>query len=93
MKMAINQTKITPIINLKNIFSTMAINDGDIHRSNLALDEQKMEMGHTNKGTHTDKREDQRKQVQEQLKPLEAWFVQTGHFERVRNFDSRQLAV
>ena len=51
MKMAINQTKITPIINLKNIFSTMAINDGDIHRSNLALDEQKMEMGHTNKGT------------------------------------------
>ena len=70
--MAINQIKITLTINLKNIFSIMLINDGDTHRSSQVLDVKKMEMGHTNKGTHTDKREGQRKQVQEQLRPLEA---------------------
>lgn len=70
--MAINQTKITPAISFKNIFSTWRITCGDIHRSNLALDVKKTERDHTNKGTHTDKQEGQRKQVQEQLKPLEA---------------------
>ena len=91
--MAINQIKITLTINLKNIFSIMLINDGDTHRSSQVLDVKKMEMGHTNKGTHTDKREGQRKQVKEQLRPLEAWFVQVGHFARVHKFDCRQLVV
>jgi hypothetical protein len=91
--MAINQTKITPAISFKNIFSTWGITCGDIPRSNPALDVQKTERGHTNKGTHKDKREGQRKSVQEQLRPLEAWFVLVGHFARVHKFDCRRLVV